>query len=60
VIQSFADETTSDIRNGKDSKAARAVPKVVWPIVRRKLDYLAKARELRDLSNMPGNRLERH
>jgi proteic killer suppression protein len=58
VIRSFADAGTSDIYDGTDSRPARRIPKPVWPVVRRKLDYLAVARELRDLANVPGNRLE--
>jgi toxin HigB-1 len=58
VIQSFADATTEDIFNGKDSKAARKVEKAVWPVVRRKLDMLNAAVRLDDLRVPPGNRLE--
>jgi toxin HigB-1 len=58
VIQSFADATTEDIFNGKDSKAARKVEKAVWPVVRRKLDMLNAAASLDDLRVPPGNRLE--
>jgi toxin HigB-1 len=58
VIQSFADATTEDIFNGKDSKAARTVEKAVWPVVRRKLDMVNAAARLHDLRVPPGNRLE--
>jgi toxin HigB-1 len=58
VIQSFADATTEDIFNGKDSKAARKVEKAVWPVVRRKVDMLNAAASLDDLRVPPGNRLE--
>jgi proteic killer suppression protein len=58
VIQPFADATTEDIFNGKDSKAARKVEKAVWRVVRRKLDMLNAAVRLDDLRVPPGNRLE--
>lgn len=31
----------------------------LWPVARRKLDQLNRARDLRDLELPPGNRLER-
>lgn len=58
MIQSFADATTEDIFNGKDSKAARRLEKAVWPVVRRKLDMVNAAARLEDLRVPPGNRLE--
>lgn len=58
MIQSFADATTEDIFNGRDSKAARKVDKALWPVVRRKLDMLNAAAQLDDLRAPPGNRLE--
>jgi toxin HigB-1 len=58
VIQSFADASTEDIFNGKDSKAARNVDKALWPVVRRKLDMVNAATKLDDLRVPPGNRLE--
>lgn len=58
MIQSFVDATTEDIFNGKDSKAARKIEKVIWPVVRRKLDMLGAAVRLDDLRVPPGNRLE--
>jgi toxin HigB-1 len=58
VIQSFADATTEDIFNGKDSKAARKVDKAVWPVVRRKLDMVNAATRIDDLRVPPSNRLE--
>ena len=39
-IRTFADETTRDIRNGVNSKAARRIPRELWPNVRRKLDQI--------------------
>ena len=58
MIQSFADVTTQDIFNGKDSKAARKVDKKLGPVVRRKLDMVNAAVKLDDLRVPPGNRLE--
>jgi proteic killer suppression protein len=34
-------------------------PRAVWPVARRKLDLMNRARELRELAVPPGNRLER-
>lgn len=58
LIASFADVTTKDIWNGLDSKAARHIPKVIWPVVRRKLDLLNRVDRLDALRVPPGNRLE--
>jgi len=58
VIASFADETTEDIYNGANTKAARRIDKRVWPIVVRKLDMLNAAVSLNDLKS-PGNQLEK-
>jgi arabinose-5-phosphate isomerase len=58
VIQSFADGTTEDLFNGRATKAARRIPKAIWPVVRRKLEYLNAARTLADVAHVPGNRLD--
>ena len=58
MIASFADAATEDIFNGRNTKAARRVPKELWQIAARKLSALDYARDLRDLSS-PGNKLER-
>jgi proteic killer suppression protein len=58
VIQSFADATTKDIYDGVDSKAARRIPKAIWPVVRRKLDALNAATSTQDLAQVPGNQLK--
>ena len=58
MILSFADEATADVFNGKNTKAARTLDKARWPAMRRKLDALNAAHDLRDLSAPPGNRLE--
>jgi len=58
LITSFADSTTKDIWNGVDSKAARRIPKTIWPVVRRKLDLINRVDRLDALRVPPGNRLE--
>ena len=57
VIRSFADPTAEDVFFGAD-KAARRLPRTLWPLVRRKLDMVHAARSLPDLRIPPGNRLE--
>ena len=58
MIRSFADQATADVYLGVESKVARRIPKPIWPVVRRKLDVLHRARSLRDLRLPSGNRLE--
>jgi plasmid maintenance system killer protein len=58
VIANFADATTEDIFNGRNSKAARRIPKNLWNIAAHKLSALDYAADLRDLSS-PGNALEK-
>jgi proteic killer suppression protein len=58
VIRSFGDAATENIFHGTNSNAARTIPKVVWPIVRRKLDLLNAATNVQALRVPPGNRLE--
>jgi proteic killer suppression protein len=57
MIRTFADDTTRDVWNGVNSKGARRIPKMLWPIVRRKLDQLDAVTKLDDLRVPPGNRL---
>jgi proteic killer suppression protein len=57
VIRTLADATTRDIWNGVNSKAARRIPRELWPIVHRKLDQIDAATRLDDLKVPPGNRL---
>jgi toxin HigB-1 len=57
VIRTLADDSTRDIWNGVNSKAARRIPKDLWPIVRRKLDQIDAVTKLDDLRVPPGNRL---
>ena len=58
VIRSFADASTEDVFYGEDTKAARRVPRALWPVIRRKLDLLRAARSLLELRVPPGNHLE--
>jgi len=58
MIQSFETRSTEDLFNGVHSKAARMIPRTVWPTAVRKLDLLNAAHDLRDLRVPPGNRLE--
>ncbi len=58
MIQNCRNRTTEDIYNGVESKAARMIPRSIWPIAARKLDMLNAAHDLRDLRVPPGNRLE--
>ena len=58
MIGSFADAATEDIWNGLDTKAARTIPKAIWPVVRRKLDLLNRVRRLDVLRVPPGNQFK--
>ena len=58
VIRSFGDGTTEDVFYGVDTKAARCLPRALWPVIRRKLDLLMAAKSLLDLRVPRGNRLE--
>jgi proteic killer suppression protein len=56
VIVSFACRETESIFRGLRS---RSFPPDIQNTARRKLEYLHRARSLRDLMQPPGNRLER-
>ncbi len=58
MIRSFADAATADLWEGRNSKAARRVPRDIWATVHRKLTMLDVAQRLDDLAAVPGNRLE--
>jgi len=58
VIQSFADVTTADLWAERNSKAARQIPRELWPVVHRKLTMLDSAQRREDLAAVPGNSLE--
>jgi toxin HigB-1 len=57
MIRSRADDATRDICNGVNSKAARRLPRTLWPVIRRKLDQLDAVTQLDDLRVPPGNQL---
>ena len=58
MIRSFADATTDDVFHGRNSKAARRIPRDIWPIAARKLDRVNAAADLSFLADPPANRLE--
>ena len=58
MIRSAADDSTRDVWHGVNSKAARRIPKALWPVVRRKLDQIDAVTKLDDLRVPPGNRLQ--
>lgn len=55
MIVSFNDRASQDIFNGV---ARKACPQALWPIARRKLDFLDAVIEIEELRIPPGNRLE--
>lgn len=57
MIRTFADGATEDIWHGINTKAARSIPRALWPIARRKLDQIDSVSKLEDLGVPPGNRL---
>jgi proteic killer suppression protein len=59
VIQSFLDQTTSDLFRERNTRASRKIPRQLWRSVYRKLKMLDVAAALSDLSVPPGNPLER-
>jgi proteic killer suppression protein len=58
VIKSSADQGTSDLLHGDDTKAARRFPKTLWRRIQQKLIILDTATTLKDLWALPGNRLK--
>jgi proteic killer suppression protein len=58
VIASYGDEATRDVHYDDNTKAARAIPRDIWPVARRKLNQIAAAAKLSDLAS-PGNNLEK-
>lgn len=58
MIRGVAGATTADLFAGRDTKAARRLPKTLWRIIRRKLTALDAATTLADLATVPGYRLE--
>ena len=58
MIATFADAATEDVWNGRETKAARHIPKAIWPVVRRKLDLLNRLTRLDALRVLPGNQFK--
>ncbi|MEX2445649.1 MAG: type II toxin-antitoxin system RelE/ParE family toxin [Alkalispirochaeta sp.] len=59
MIQSFRDDASEDLFNGRNTKGARKTcPESLWRVLSRKLDALDSAERLEDLGIPPGNRLE--
>ena len=59
MIQSYKNQASEDIFNGKTTKAAlRLCPKNIWKIAFRKLDQLDSVLSLNELRVPPGNHLE--
>ena len=58
MIVTFGDDTTRDIFNRANTKAARRIPKEIWPVCKRKLDMIDWATKVSDLGFPPGNNLE--
>jgi toxin HigB-1 len=48
----------ADLWAERNSKAARRIPRELWPVVHRKLTMLDSAKRLEDLAAVPGNRFE--
>ena len=59
MIQSFKNQATEDLFNGKPTKAAlKIIPRNLWNIVFRKLDQIDSVAALNELRVPPGNNLE--
>ena len=58
MIASYGDEATRDVHYDDNTKAARAIPRDIWPVARRKLNQIAAAAKLADLAS-PGDNLEK-
>lgn len=58
MIQSFADKTTADVFQERNTKDARRIPRELWRVVQRKLKMLDVAVRINDLESPPGNRPE--
>jgi toxin HigB-1 len=59
VIQSFKNQATEDLFNGKATKAAlKLIPRNLWNVVTRKLDQIDSVVTLNELRVPPGNHLE--
>ena len=59
MIREFHDQGTEDVFNGKDSRRARnTLPRELWKVAQRKLDWLNTALSLHSLRTPPSNHLE--
>ena len=58
MIQSFADETATDLFRDRNTRSARRIPRQIWRVAQRKLKALDVAARLEDLTIPAGNRLE--
>ena len=59
MIQSFRNQETDDVFNGRNTKGARKVfPQSLWKIASRKLDQLDSVKFLDELRVPPGNKFE--
>ncbi|MGC1305842.1 MAG: type II toxin-antitoxin system RelE/ParE family toxin [Phormidesmis sp.] len=59
MIQTFKNQGTEDIFNGKRTKVARKLcPESLWKVASRKLDQLDSVNSLDELRIPPGNRME--
>ena len=58
MILAFGDRATADVFAERSSRAARNLPVVLWPAIRRKLKWLDVAQRVSDLASPPGNHLE--
>lgn len=58
MIQSFGDDATRDLFNGRNTSRSRRFPADIRRSTARKFDMLNGARSLDDLRLSPGNRLE--
>jgi proteic killer suppression protein len=58
MIRSFGDDTTRDLFEGLNSKAARRIPRALWRVAQRKLKQIDLATRLADVDVPPANRLE--
>lgn len=59
MIVSFADKASEDIYHGRNTKAARRIPKLLWERIQLKFDLLNAAVTIEDLRIPPANRLEK-
>lgn len=58
MIESFGDDATADLFHGRATHRVRRFPPGIIRSALRKLDMLNAAYRLKDLRQLPGNRLE--